>query len=156
MHAVIVLDLCCHQDHRFEGWFACASAFEDQQARKLVSCPVCASTELRRLPSAPYVHTRGPAAASSPAVQAQAPSASLASSASNSPATAAAVLQMLRHMSRTAENVGERLPEEARRIHYGETEARDIRGQASAEELEALLDEGIMVLPLPPPEDDLH
>lgn len=147
---MIVLDLCCHQDHRFEGWFACASAFDDQQARNLVSCPVCASTQLRRLPSAPYVHTRGPAAASSPAVQAEAPSAS------TSPATAAAVLQMLRHLSRTAENVGDRLPEEARRIHYGETEARDIRGQASAEELEALLDEGIMVLPLPPPEDDLH
>ena len=147
---MIVLDLCCHQDHRFEGWFACASAFEDQQARKLVSCPVCASTQLRRLPSAPYVHTRGPAAASSPAVQAEAPSAS------TSPATAAAVLQMLRHLSRTAENVGDRLPEEARRIHYGETEARDIRGQASAEDVEELLDEGIMVLPLPPPEDDLH
>ena len=147
---MIVLDLCCDQDHRFEGWFASASAFEDQQARNLVSCPVCASTQLRRLPSAPYVHTRGPAAASSPAVQAEAPSAS------TSPATAAAVLQMLRHLSRTAENVGDRLPEEARRIHYGETEARDIRGQASAEELEALLDEGIMVLPLPPPEDDLH
>ena len=147
---MIVLDLCCHQDHRFEGWFVCASAFEDQQARKLVSCPVCASTELRRLPSAPYVHTRGPAAASSPAVQAEAPSAS------TSPATAAAVLQMLRHLSRTAENVGDRLPEEARRIHYGETEARDIRGQASAKDVEELLDEGIMVLPLPPPEDDLH
>ena len=63
---------------------------------------------------------------------------------------------MLRHMSRTAENVGERLPEEARRIHYGETEARDIRGQASAKDVEELLDEGIMVLPLPAPEDDLH
>lgn len=147
---MIVLDLCCHQDHRFEGWFACASAFDDQQARNLVSCPVCASTQLRRLPSAPYVHTRGPAAAPSPAVQAEAPSAS------TSPATAAAVLQMLRHLSRTAENVGDRLPEEARRIHYGETEARDIRGQASAEDVEELLDEGIMVLPLPRPEDDLH
>ena len=74
----------------------------------------------------------------------------------SSPAVAAELMQLLRHMSRTSENVGERLPEEARRIHYGETEARDIRGQASAEELEALLDEGIMVLPLPPPEDDLH
>ena len=150
---MIVFDLCCEKDHRFEGWFTCASAFDDQRARNLVSCPVCASTELRRLPSAPYVHTRDPAAASSPAVQAEAPS---ASSASTSPATAAAVLQMLRHLSRTAENVGDRLPEEARRIHYGETEARDIRGQASAEDVEQLLDEGIMVLPLPRTEDDLH
>ena len=145
---MIVLDLCCDQDHRFEGWFASASAFEDQQARNLVSCPVCASTALRRLPSAPYVHTRSPA--TTPPAQAQAPATP------SSPAVAVAVLQMLRHMSRTAEDVGDRLPEEARRIHYGETEARDIRGQASAEELEELLDEGIMVLPLPPPEDDLH
>ena len=147
---MIVLDLCCDQDHRFEGWFASASAFEDQQARNLVSCPVCASTALRRLPSAPYVHTRGPASTSPPPAQSEAPATP------SSPAVGAELMQLLRHMSRTAENVGERLPEEARRIHYGETEARDIRGQASAEELEALLDEGIMVLPLPPPEDDLH
>ena len=59
-------------------------------------------------------------------------------------------------MSRNAENVGERLPEEARRIHYGDAEARDIRGQASADEVEALLEEGIMVLPLPPGEDEVH
>ena len=147
---MIVLDLCCNKDHRFEGWFASASAFEDQQVRNLVSCPVCASTTLRRLPSAPYVHTGSVAAAPPPSTAAR------AASAPTSPATAAAVLQRLRHMSRHAENVGERLPEEARRIHYGETEARDIRGQASTEDVEALLDEGIMVLPLPPPEDDLH
>lgn len=146
-HVVIVLDLCCDKDHRFEGWFACAGTFEDQQARKLVSCPVCASTVLRRLPSAPYVQTRSvtPPPAGAPSVPT--PSSSLA---------AATVLQRLRHMSRHAENVGEHLPEEARRIHYGETKARDIRGQASTEDVEALRDEGIMVLPLPPPEDDLH
>ena len=72
------------------------------------------------------------------------------------PAAAAAVLQVLRHMSRNAEDVGQRLPEEARRIHYGEAEARDIRGKASAEEVEELLDEGIMVLPVPPGEDEVH
>ena len=143
---MIVLDLCCDKDHRFEGWFASAGAFEDQQVRKLVSCPVCASTVLRRLPSAPYVQTRSVPPAGVPSVP----------NPSTSSTSAAAVLQRLRHMSRHAENVGERLPEEARRIHYGETEARDIRGQASAEDVEALLDEGIMVLPLPPSEDDLH
>lgn len=143
---MIVLDLCCDKDHRFEGWFASAGAFADQQVRKLVSCPVCASTVLRRLPSAPYVQTRSVPPAGVPSVP----------NPSTSSTSAAAVLQRLRHMSRHAENVGERLPEEARRIHYGETEARDIRGQASAEDVEALLDEGIMVLPLPPSEDDLH
>lgn len=66
------------------------------------------------------------------------------------------MLQMLRHMSRNAENVGDRLPEEARRIHYGEADVRDIRGQASPEDVAELLDEGIMVLPLPPGEDGVH
>ena len=65
-------------------------------------------------------------------------------------------MAQLRGMARGAEDVGERLPEEARRIHYGETAARDIRGSASADEVEALLDEGILVLPVPPAEEDLH
>ena len=63
---------------------------------------------------------------------------------------------MLRHMSRNAEDVGERLPEEARRIHYGDAEARDIRGQASPEDVEDLLEEGIVVVPLPPTDDEVH
>ena len=139
---MIVLDLCCDRDHRFEGWFASASAFEDQQARNLVSCPVCASTALRRLPSAPYVQTRSVPPAGVPSVP----------NPSTSSTSAAAVLQRLRHMSRHAENVGERLPEEARRIHYGEATERGIRGQATAEQTEALLDEGIAVMPLPIPD----
>ena len=159
---MIVLDLCCSQDHRFEGWFASADAFEEQCARQLVSCPVCGSSTVRRLPSAPYVQTRHAApadetASGQPAKPAAAPPAS--GSSPRPPAAAVEqVLQMLQHMSRNAEDVGERLPEEARRIHYGEAEVRDIRGQASAEDVEELLDEGIMVLPLPalPGDDELH
>lgn len=156
-YIVIVLDLCCEQEHRFEGWFASADAFQDQCARKLLSCPVCSTSAVRRLPSAPYVQTRGAApdkSPSPPAAQPAAPSASAPSSLS--PAAAAAALQVLRHLSRNAENVGERLPEEARRIHYGEAEVRDIRGKASPDEVEELLEEGIMVLPLPAGEDELH
>lgn len=157
---MIVLDLCCNQDHRFEGWFASADAFEEQCARQLVSCPVCASCSVRRLPSAPYVQRRHSLPSTSPA--AEAPEASFSSSAPEpgeplvAPAAAASMLQMLRHMSRNAENVGDRLPEEARRIHYGEADVRDIRGQASPEDVAELLDEGIMVLPLPPGEDGVH
>ncbi len=61
----------------------------------------------------------------------------------------------LRHMARGAEDVGERLPEEARRIHYGEAEPRNIRGAASRDEVEELLDEGIAVMPVPP-DENLH
>ena len=73
-----------------------------------------------------------------------------------SAAAVAELLGTLRRMAKSAEDVGERLPEEARRIHYGEAEARDIRGAASRDEVEELLEEGIMVLPVPPLDDDLH
>ncbi|ENO85706.1 DUF1178 family protein [Thauera linaloolentis] len=154
---MIVLDLCCNLDHRFEGWFASADAFEEQCVRKLVSCPACGTTSVRRLPSAPYVQTRHavPDASSSvtgPAV----PAPAVLEADAIEPPAAANMLQMLRHMSRNAENVGDRLPEEARRIHYGEAEVRDIRGKASAEDVEELLDEGILILPLPPGEDEVH
>ncbi len=68
---------------------------------------------------------------------------------------AAVVMALLRRMARESEDVGERFPEEARRIHYGEAEARSIRGQAAREDLEELLEEGIMVLPVPG-DEDLH
>lgn len=164
---MIVLDLHCSREHRFEGWFASSEAFERQLAHGLVSCPVCSGTEVRRLPSAPYVQTRGAAAAppasSAPAGSpAPAPAIGVAASAQGQApgvpaATAVAqLLGSLRRMAKTAEDVGEKLPEEARRIHYGEAEARNIRGAASRDEVEALLEEGIMVLPLPPLDDELH
>lgn len=148
--AMIVLDLHCPDAHRFEGWFASAAAFEDQLARGLVSCPSCGATAIRRLPSAPYVRT-GQAAPTAvpPARPTPAPSAVQVDA-------MAKLVGHLRSLAHGAEDVGERLPEEARRIHYGETESRDIRGSASRDEVEALLDEGIAVLPLPPAEEDLH
>lgn len=161
---MIVLDLSCANEHRFEGWFASSAAFEAQRSQGLLTCPVCNGTEVRRLPSAPYVQTRGAQAgassgASAPAAAAvptRVPAAPASSPAVPSAAAVAEFLGTLRRMAKAAEDVGERLPEEARRIHYGEAEARDIRGAASRDEVEALLDEGIMLLPVPPPEDDLH
>ena len=137
---MIVLDLRCPQDHRFEGWFGSTEAFEEQCARGLVSCPRCGSTHIERLPSAPYVQTR-PAPAK-PAVPAPGPPKALA-------------IAALRRLSRQAEDVGDRFPEEARRMHYGQIEARSIRGDASRDEVGELLEEGIMVLPVPP-DEDLH
>lgn len=156
---MIVLDLCCENEHRFEGWFGSADAFEGQLARGLVECPVCGSKSVKRLPSAPYVQTRhaAPAPAQSPT---QAKPADVPSAAPDhmpvSPETAAAVISMLRKLAREAEDVGSRLPEEARRIHYGETEARSIRGAASRDEVVELLEEGIMLMPVPPSDEDLH
>lgn len=131
---MIVLNLSCDKQHLFEGWFANAAAFADQCARGLVQCPHCGSTHIERRPSAPYVNTsapRGESTAPPPAVD---------------PAQVVAALRMA---ARSAEDVGEQFPDEARRIHYGEAETRSIRGRASGDELGELLEEGILVLPVP-------
>jgi hypothetical protein len=149
---VIVFNLGCDKDHRFEGWFASAEAFDEQRARGLVTCPVCGAGTVSRLPSAPYVVTRHQAQPD------QGGTAATATSPVPAPTMtpeAAAVMTLLRRIARESEDVGERFPEEARRIHYGDAEARSIRGQADRDDLEELLDEGIMVLPLPD-EEDLH
>jgi hypothetical protein len=141
-----VLNLRCAHDHRFEGWFASAEEFESQLARSLVECPICGDTAVNRLPSAPRLNVgglredngpTGPGARTQTDPQLQMQS---------------MWLKMVRHMVQNTEDVGERFPEEARRIHYGEAEERGIRGRASREDADALREEGIEVtsLPLPP------
>lgn len=138
---MIVLDLCCDRDHRFEAWFASGEAFENQLASGLVTCPHCASHNVRRLPSAPYVQTSSHAS----------PSAAVTPT-----AMAARVIDALRSAAAKSEDVGERFAEEARRIHYGDSEERAIRGKADRAEMIELIEEGIPVLPVPPDKDDLH
>lgn len=150
---MIVLDLCCGRDHRFEGWFASSEAFETQQQAGQIACPVCDSTQIRRLPSAPYVQTRSAGPAELPP---QGKPADVPTLPADTGTMLAQAIAALRRMGKDAEDVGARFPEEARKIHYGESEARSIRGAASARELSELLDEGIMALPLPPAEEDLH
>ncbi len=143
---MIVLNLLCDHGHRFEGWFASGDAFRDQSERHLVHCPQCQTSAVTQLPSAPHL-VRG---------------VSDVTALRNPPAAAGApgaiqLHQALLKMARQAENVGERFPEEARRIHYEEVPARTIRGIATADETRELLDEGILVLPAPvPPEDEFH
>ena len=135
-----VLDLRCGNDHRFEGWFDSEDDFLSQEGRGLVQCPVCADGQVIRLPSAPRLNVSGlriePEAAPVPDRQTVMQS---------------QWLRAVRHMIANTEDVGERFPEEARRIHYGEIEERGIRGQATREQTEALLEEGIPVMPLPIP-----
>jgi len=132
---MLVLNLACALDHGFEGWFGSADDFESQRERGLVSCPICANVEIKRMPSAPRLNVRASAEPSAPAgLQAQ-------------------VMQAVQQIISQTEDVGPRFAEEARRIHHGEAQERAIRGQASAEETRDLLDEGIPVLPLPLPTD---
>ncbi|WP_133650580.1 DUF1178 family protein [Paraburkholderia flava] len=133
-----VLDLQCPHGHRFEGWFASADDFESQLSRKLVECPICGATEVSRLPSAPRLNLSG---AGDNASQ----------QASQMRAMQAKAMQALREVLEKTENVGDRFAEEARRIHYEEAPARNIRGVTTPEDAKALVEEGIEVMPLPIP-----
>ena len=135
-----VLDLRCGNDHRFEGWFDSEDDFQSQDRRGLVQCPVCADDQVMRLPSAPRLNVANlrsePVSAPVPDVQT---------------VMQTQWMRAVRHMMANTEDVGERFPEEARRIHYGEVEARGIRGRASREDADALREEGIEVMALPLP-----
>lgn len=135
-----VLNLQCSHRHDFEGWFASEDDFQDQLGRGLVECPLCGDTAISKMLSAPRLNLGAGEPKPRQEVMST-PDASLQ----------AAWVKMVRHVMAHSEDVGERFPEEARRMHYGETEERSIRGQASAKETEALLEEGINVLPLPVP-----
>lgn len=146
-----VLDLQCAHQHSFEGWFGSEDDFQSQLSRGLVECPLCGSSEIIKKLSAPRLNLgavqvptktdAAPAAEPSSAVAAPTPS----------PEAQAAWMKMVRHVIANTEDVGNQFAEEARKIHYGERKERNIRGEATAEETEALLDEGIDVLPLPMP-----
>jgi len=136
-----VFNLQCERGHAFEGWFASEDAYVEQGARGLVECPLCASREVLRLPSAPRLNLSSSArepAAGAPATPEQR-------------SVEALWLRAVRHVMAQTEDVGERFADEARRIHYGEAAERGIRGRASHDEAEALRDEGIDVHALPWP-----
>jgi len=176
-----VLDLQCAQHHVFEGWFGSEDDYQSQLARGLLTCPMCGDASVTKKLSAPRLNlstTRGErnvagaashtastnaspvagASTSAPAViEASANAApalpSLQDVAKLEPAQLqAALLKMVRHVVANTEDVGDSFPEEARKMHYGEAKTRNIRGHATPEETEALMDEGIAVMPLPLPD----
>jgi len=139
---MIVFRLHCSNGHRFEGWFASGEAFVSQRSGGMVVCPTCDDRAVEKLPSAPYVNTgRGapvPSQPPTPVVEpAVAPVAGLIS------AVKAFILA-------NTEDVGRRFPEVARRIHYGEDSHRGIRGRVTPEEAQALEEEGVPAIGLPP------
>jgi len=136
-----VLNLQCAHGHGFEGWFASNEAFETQLAGGLVSCPICSDTAITKLLTAPRLNLGSPKPpAETPNVRAV----------ESSPE--ARWMRAVREVMAKTEDVGERFADEARKMHYGEAEERGIRGQATREEAQTLIEEGISVfsLPLPP------
>lgn len=149
-----VLNLRCANGHGFEGWFGSEDDFLDQNGRGLLECPLCADRVVTRMPSAPRLNLSGAREPAAP--KAAVPGSATAPTATSGGDTApsdlqAAWLAAVRQLMQNTEDVGQRFAEEARRIHYGETEERAIRGRTSAEERDALRDEGIEVLSIPVP-----
>ena len=160
---MIRYNLRCERGHAFESWFQSSSAYESQEKRKLVNCPVCGSAKVERAIMAPQiVNNRGreiaaPAPAAAPAPT---PTTEVTTPASTPLMMAQerelrAKLKELRdHIVKNADNVGERFPTEARKMHYGDIEHRPIYGEASPDEARALIEEGVEVSPLPVLPDD--
>ena len=143
---MIVFDLHCKDGHRFEGWFGSAKDFESQKKRGLLSCPSCGDTSITKGLSAPRLN-----------MGAQEPSRTPQKTPDMEGKDPFAVAQMLYsrmldEILTKSEDVGARFPEEARKIYYQEAPGRAIRGQATAEEHDAMVDEGIPVarFPVPP------
>jgi len=136
-----VLNLRCTHDHRFEGWFSSDADFVAQDERGLIACPLCDDKAISRLPSAPRLNV---------STQRGEPEARPAREVTEVNAQRR-WLKAVREMMDKTEDVGDRFPEEARRIHYGEAQDRGIRGRASSEDAEALRDEGIEIVALPVP-----
>jgi hypothetical protein len=145
-----VLNLRCGHGHLFEGWFASEDDFLGQSGQGLIACPMCDDKSVARMPSAPRLNLSGAREAEPPRAEAAQPQSNDVVQTGDADVQAM-LLQAVRHVLSKTEDVGTRFPEEARRIHYGEAEARGIRGQATPEQRAELVEEGIEVLPLPLP-----
>jgi len=155
---MIVFDLHCKDGHRFEGWFGSAKDFASQKKRGLLSCPACGDGAIERGLSAPRLNMGAPEPKRAPATPAQSP-ARTPDMEGKDPFAVAQILysRMLDEILTKSEDVGAKFPEEARKIYYKEAEGRAIRGQATREEHDELVEEGIPVARFPvPPTDRLN
>lgn len=159
-----VYNLSCSFDHRFEGWFASEEDCLRQQANGMLACPLCSSTAITRMPSAPHIgksHAK--------VDQGQNPTAEEGATNAESKQTnsdevlavtrvdhaqieaqvQAAFLNGMRELMNRSEDVGSEFAEEARKIHYKESPERSIRGHTTNDEAQSLREEGIEILSLP-------
>jgi hypothetical protein len=156
---MIRYSLRCDKDHSFESWFQSSSAYDSQVKRKLVSCPVCGSAKVEKAIMAPRIvgkkgRDKAPAVTEAPTEVAAPAAESTPLMMAQERELRAKIKELRDHIVKNADNVGERFPNEARKMHYGDIEHRPIYGEASPEEAKALIDEGVEVAPLPVlPED---
>jgi len=131
---MVVYDLICGEEHAFEGWFKSSLDFQTQQTKGLLSCPVCESKMIKKLPTASYISTKKDRRPVD--IGEQQAKQKLASALKD-------------FIVKNTDDVGADFVEEAKKIHYGEVGARNIRGVANKEEVAALLEEGVDILSLP-------
>ena len=151
---MIHYQLCCDVDHEFDGWFKDSDNFERQAHRKLINCPVCASTKIRRALMAPGIRKKG---ATSPVIDAetpvpapQVPQLSSRKSGGIMPdQVRSALLKLRAEVEKNCDYVGPNFAEEARRIHNGEAQPRGIYGESTEADAEALADDGIEIAQIP-------
>lgn len=155
---MITFDLHCSRLHRFEGWFGSSADYQQQCENGLLACPICGDDDISKAPCAPFVGRKGnQAAVRSPdkliEVQSDA-----SAPVTNDPQIPDAISEMVSKLAEVQKEVlkdstwvGREFAEEARAIHYGESDQRKIHGETSSDEAQALSDEGVSVAPLPLP-----
>jgi hypothetical protein len=150
--------LVCEQRHEFESWFANSAAYDKQAKRSLVTCPICGSAKVEKAIMAPRLSNADAATPELPAPPAAAPPVPAKTPVAVMSPPERELRQKLKelrdHITKNSNYVGPRFPEEARKIHYGETEHRSIYGEASPEEAKQLHEEGIEFHPIPILPDD--
>lgn len=147
---MIHYQLCCDQNHSFDGWYKDSAAFDKLAGAGLVECPVCGSSKVSRALMAPAIargrSAEAPVAAPQPAAQ----EGGVQAAAGPMPAQMLALLQRMRaEVEKNCDYVGHEFADEARRMHRGESERRGIYGETSDSEAEALREEGIDIARLP-------
>jgi hypothetical protein len=154
---MIRYNLRCERGHAFESWFQSSSAYEAQEKRKLVNCPSCGSAKVERAIMAPQIVSQkgrdraAPVPATSTEVTAPASTPLMMAQERE---LRVKLKELRDHIVKNADNVGERFPNEARKMHYGDIEHRPIYGEASPDEARSLIEEGVEVSPLPVLPDD--
>jgi hypothetical protein len=152
--AMIRYALGCERGHEFESWFPSSAAYDEQVSRGLVACPVCGSTSVEKQLMRPSIARtdkesaqRSPETLPVPAEDASLPPVALLSEREHQ--LRSMLREIREHVTKNAEHVGDRFVDEARRMHYGETEHRSIYGEATIDEAKALIEEGVEIQPLP-------
>jgi hypothetical protein len=152
---MIAFDLICSPNgHRFEGWFASSAEYDRQLDGELLCCPVCGTSVVGKAVMAPNIGRKGNQQAHVPATIESGHTVAVSNQPEMPAEIAKAIAELSKLQSRMLENsdwVGDKFVEEARAIHYGEQPERIIHGEATADEAQALFDEGVTVAPLPLP-----